>query len=589
MLRVFIVIVLFIAGKFAFAQSIVDKSADHGLMVRQIPGTESALKKFFSQSQFDSDTVYATIFRPANCPRCDGFLNSVEEYIKTIIDKPYLLVAVYPDSLVAKDYIKRYNLKADEYLFDINEDFADFLSFSPGYLHVGYILKINKSTGELIVGSNADNVSPEFVRDLANYSEKKEAVNFPSGTKRYFDWDMEVDSVLKIKTKHHIELPDSVYTISEVIYQPVFYDNHLLWNDKLALAVAEFEMKDTMLSIKRVIEPGASEFSKFVSIDNDNYQKLLRSGMLKNIPLQAFVINDDKFGIAYSLPEVWYDNGINYRNKPCYIVRSFKDVNYRDIEPLEYDFTDEFYYPHFNMKSAGNDNVVVGVERITWPMIPDKEEYMNIQGGNPFVDEFYDRYDQPTLALYKKSDGKLYKRFGKLPSFSKKAKTGYSFSGSVFDCWDRLAVYGTAFSGRINVVPLDAIGCDDCTKEYLAFDLDDSFFQVPDSTDYYSYNCNALAEPMLNREIRDVKVAGNYIFCIMRNVTDAFERPEREKYNLIVINRVTGKRKVLDFPEVDVGENRRIAYGLRRLSNGDVEPFYVTNTNDGWYVVILAV
>ena len=94
---------------------------------------------------------------------------------------------------------------------------------------------------------------------------------------------------------------------------------------------------------------------------------------------------------------------------------------------------------------------------------------------------------------------------------------------------------------------------------------------------------------MLNREIRDVKVAGNYIFCIMRNVTDAFERPEREKYNLIVINRVTGKRKVLDFPEVDVGENRRIAYGLRRLSNGDVEPFYVTNTNDGWYVVILAV
>ena len=503
------------------------------------------------------------------------------------MDKPYILVAVYPDSLVAKEYIKRYNLKADEYIFDTNEDFSSFLSFSPGYLHVGYILKLNKTTGELIVGSNADNVSTEFVKDLANYKNRKETFCFPAGVKRYFDWDTEADSVLKIKSTYRIELPDSGYSISEVIYQPVFFDKHLLWNDKLSLAVAEFEMNDSLVSFKRLIEPESSEYSMFVNIDSVNYQKLLRSDMLKNIPLQSFVIDDDKFGIAYSMPEIWYDNGINYRNKPCYIVRSYKDANYHAIVPLEYDFTDEFYYPHFNMKGAGDENVVVGVERITWPMIPDKEEYMNMQGGNPFIDEFYDCYDQPTLALYKTSDGKLNKRFGKLPSFSKKAKTGYSFSGSVFDCWDELAVYGTAFSGKINVVPLEAIGCDDCTKEYIAFDLDDSLFQVPDSSDYYSYNCSALAEPMLNREIRDVKVGGNYIFCIMRNVTDAFERPEREKYNLVLIDRVSGKRKVFDFPEIDVNEKRRIAYGLRRLSNGDVEPFYITNTKEGWSIVIL--
>ncbi len=106
-------------------------------------------------------------------------------------------------------------------------------------------------------------------------------------------------------------------------------------------------LNDSILTFKRIVEPDSVEYSKFVSLPQRYYNKLLRANQLKNIPLQPFIIDEDKYGVAYSLPELWLDeeNGLNYRNKPCYIERSFSDSNYMSIVPLEYDFEDVFYYP----------------------------------------------------------------------------------------------------------------------------------------------------------------------------------------------------------------------------------------------------
>ena len=79
---------------------------------------------------------------------------------------------------MAKAYINKYDIKTDHYIFDTTEAFDKFLSFSPGYLHVGYILKFNIRTGELIVGSNADNVSPAFFKELNLYRDKRRPIGF---------------------------------------------------------------------------------------------------------------------------------------------------------------------------------------------------------------------------------------------------------------------------------------------------------------------------------------------------------------------------------------------------------------------------
>ena len=567
------------------SQGIVDKSADNGFMVRQIPNSESALKSFFSRLPTDSDTIYATIFRPANCPRCDGFLNNAYRLLKQETDKPYVLIAVYPDSIAAQSYIDKNEIKSDHIIFDLNEDFSKFLSFSPGYLHVGYILKLNKKTGELIVGSNIDNASTPFFKELNAYSIRKDPVDFSSIQGNPYDWDSPDSGKMALAAKYNIVMPDSTYTISEILYQPVFHKDRLIWNDKLALAVAEFGLDGSDFTLRRLVEPDSTESRRFANIPSSDYDKMVKSGQLKNMPLQPFIIDDDKYGVAYSLPDLWLDekDGLCYRNKPCFIKKSFSDTEYSELIPLEYDFEDIFYYPHFNMKWAGDGDVVVGVQRITWPMITDKNEYMDSPENNPFLDSFYDSYQQPVLATYSSDTGLLTRRFGNLPDFAKKAKTGYSFSDMVFDSSEGEAVYASSYDGNIVVTSLESLDCPDCRRHYKAFSVDESVLTVPDTTDYYSYRCNLLAEPFLNRKIVDIKADDHNIHCILRHCTDAFERPELEEYDYILINRDSGERATFEFPDKATDE-RRIAYGLRRRPDMSVAPFLISNADGHWTV-----
>lgn len=569
----------------AASPNIVDISADRGLMVRQIPNTEEKAKNYFAGLPIESDTIYAIIFRPANCPRCDGFINKIDGLIKKCTSKPSVLVSVYPDTVAAKAYIDKYSLKSDYYMFDTDEKFSEIFSFSPGYLHVGYILKMNKDTGELIVGSNADNVTVDFFECLNMYSVRKDTMEFSCDKAEYLDWDESGTGVLAKQNSYELQIPDSTYSVSEIIYQPVFHNNVMLWNDKLAMSVVEFELQDSIMQYKRTIEPDSLEFSKFVNLPTQYYNQLLKSNQIKNIPLQPFIIDEDKYGVAYSMPELWLDeeNELNYRNKPCYLERSVSDSDFSNIIPLEYDFEDVFYYPHFNMKGIGDDQVVVGVQRVTWPMVTDKNEYADSPADNPFQNEFYDNYPQPTLATYNKENGLLNMRFGGLPGFAKKTKTGYSFSDMVFDCWEGEAVFGPSFEGKLRISPIEALDCPDCQREYAVFDLDDNVFKNPDPSDYYSYSCNALALPYLNRKVMDVMCDCDNIHCLVRHCTDAFERPEYEEYDYVVINRKSGQRKTFKFPQMSKDE-RRISYGLRRMYNGDVMPYYIAKSDNMWKV-----
>lgn len=450
-------------------------------------------------------------------------------------------------------------------------------------------MKINKNTGELIVGSNADNVSVPFFKELNLYSVRKDTLEFPGAHGNYYDWGKSKSENLAVSASYPLIIPDSAYKVSEIIYQPVFYKDRLLWNDKLALAVVEFELKDSDCVLKRIVEPDSLESSRFVNLPNDFYNKLLKTNQLKNMPLQPFIIDEDKFGVAYSLPDVWLDDegALNYRNKPCYIKKSFSDSDYSALVPLEYDFEDVFYYPHFNMKWFGDNNVVVGVQRITWPMITDKNEYMNSPEDNPFCDAFYDSYPQPVLATYNSDTGMLTRRFGDLPDFAKKTKTGYCFSDMVFDSWEDEVIYASAYDGNILLSSVESIDCPDCGKRFKAFSIDGSIFQTPDSTDYYSYNCNALAEPYLDRKIVDIKADDLYIHCLLRNCTDAFERPELEHYEYIIVERNSGLRKYFEFPAKTESE-RRIAYGLRRQYDGSVAPFIINLLEGKWSVSVLS-
>jgi len=569
------------------AQGLVDKSADNGLMVRQIPGSESDAVSYFSNLPVDGDTIYATIFRPGNCPRCDALLNTVNHYFKKCTDKPSVLIAVYPDSTISKEYIARYDLKADHYMFDTNEDFAKIFNFSPGYLHVGYILKMNVATGELIVGSNADMVTQSFMEELNNYSHRKPP-HLYLAEKNVAPYPTDsVSATLSADKTLRLIYPSDMPKFSEVIYQPLFNGDNLLWNDKLLYAVYHFQLQDSTARLRNIFEANPREARTFVNLPEERYQRLLQDNLLKNIPLQPFVIDNDKIGVAYSLPEVWADSviGLCYRNMPCYIVRSLSDDGYNDIVPIKLDYEDDFFYYQFYLKKCGKNNVVLGAQRLTWPMLTDRAEYETIEEKNPFTDGFYDNYAQPTLALYNTVDSMVGLKFGTLPDFAKRTKTGYCFSEMVFNSYGDEAVYASIYDGNIYVSDIESLDCRDCTKNYKAFNLDMNLFQEPDTALYHSYDCNALAEPLLHRRIDDVKCDGEHIHCLLRYSTDAFNRPSIEKYQYIMIDRLTGARTVYDFP-APAEHEQRMSYGLRRLDNGSVQPYYLSKDAEGWWLTL---
>ena len=158
------------------AQSLIEDAYNEALQVRQIPGSKEALKEYFrSYTTPKNDTVFAIIFPPANCPRCEALITPTLQKLKQYRPEiPTVLVAAYPDSVAASQYMSRYGLTADDIMYDTSEHFRNFLSFSMGTLHIPYLLKLTPADGNLIVGLPADVATDEFLLDFCAWKEPVE-------------------------------------------------------------------------------------------------------------------------------------------------------------------------------------------------------------------------------------------------------------------------------------------------------------------------------------------------------------------------------------------------------------------------------
>lgn len=587
-----LLLTIMLSGIFVFSKgetsgNLVDISADHGLMVRQKPNTEVALSNLFNINRAElPDTIYSVIFRPANCPRCDIFLNNISSQIRNTLHSKSILIAVYPDSVTAKDYIQNHKIDFDIIIYDIEEKFNDFLSFSPGYLHVGYILKIDKASGTLIVGSNADNIKKEFFIDLGKYKQPKSKVDFsaPAPTLNHIEYGnkIEVSDTLQLSKKMLINFPDSLPKMSEIIYRPLYNGRDLIFNDKLALKVFHFKEDSGELKLFQVIEPTRQQAKMYSSLPESQYQAMLKADQLKEMPLSIFDYDDDKIGVAYSLPELWKEGkATGYRNKPCYLVRALNDTSFTEIVALNYEYDDDFFYPHFDMVKIG-DNVVVGAQRMTWPLIYDREEFE----GDPKLDSFQDAFyeiPQPVFAVYDVDGDSITKRFGALPEFAKKTKTGYSLASTVIDQFDGEFAYANIYEGKVFVSDINYIDCTDCYQVYSLFDINSDNLKSPAENKLYSYTPTHSAKKSFSYYVNEIKISPAEIYAVVSEISDPHHRADFEKSLLVKIDRLTGEKTIVSFPAKRADE-RRIVNSMRRV-NSSIEPFIVSQKSDGnWYL-----
>lgn len=114
------------------AQSLITEACYDGLKVRQLPESNDNLRKYLEKF-VDTDTVFAIIFPPANCPRCEALINPIISTLKKIRPHiPTILISAYPDSIAAQKYINRYSLISDYTIFDTNNSYNNIFLLTQG-------------------------------------------------------------------------------------------------------------------------------------------------------------------------------------------------------------------------------------------------------------------------------------------------------------------------------------------------------------------------------------------------------------------------------------------------------------------------
>lgn len=561
-------------------QDLVTEACYEGLKVRQIPGSNDRLRKY-SDGLVNNDTIFAIIFPPENCPRCEALINPIVSTLKTIKPHiPLILISAYPDSIAAKKYIDRHDFKADHFIFDTDHKYESIFSFDAGYLHIPYLLKINPASGDLILGIRAEDNNSDLMSEFCLFDKPIEKKMFAM-SKEYEGLFKPSDDRLNIKHRYTLSFPDSV-TLSEIIYRPEFYNGKLFFNDKLKESIVYFrtsEQDSSIIKYQGEFKTNSRQNRQFVQIPDSIYNSLERTNDVRFIPLSPKMIDDTTLAISYSLPKLWYTgpNSIGYMNQASILMVDTETPEHSELIPLIKENDQEFFYPHFNLYKYGKD-FAIGCERMTWPMEFEKEEYCDIPRLNPFTDDFYD-FPQPIIASFDKKSGMLKDRIGNLPNLCKHTKTGYYFVAPVIETWEQEIVISDGFTGELTII--NSSNPSIC-HNFKAFDIPLEFIPAPDDSTFYSYDCVAPYVNVFNRNIVDIKLTKDKIYCLIRYGSHGKENAKTDEFSVIEIDRECGCKKEKRF----YNDNDRIKYcGLRRSPTG-IEPYAIFKDDNNWEILI---
>ena len=90
----------------------VERMVNLTLQIRQRPGTEQLLRDYFENSGCQNDTVYAVLYVPSNCPRCEVFfMKMFYKMMKKHEGNEIVLIAAYPSPKAAARYNRKNQYK----------------------------------------------------------------------------------------------------------------------------------------------------------------------------------------------------------------------------------------------------------------------------------------------------------------------------------------------------------------------------------------------------------------------------------------------------------------------------------------------
>lgn len=554
-----------------------EEMMDDVLQVRQKAGTEPLLRAYVQRVCPDADTVYALLFIPHDCPRCESTIQPFMRLVREMQPgREVVLIASYPDAEATRRYVARQGFGERYLVADSTEQWRQWLSLNTNDIYGMYVLAIDVKAGRLITGGTNKHITREFLRQVAALREPLPFHTYPEsepapkatarlsgqadGALRYEDYDVQLGGA---------------HVLSAFRGCPSAQDGRLVLCDNLENASFLFRLDEAARAyrLEQVLEVDSAVRDTFVDLPSDVYAR--NRSAFRYIDCSVNFFGRDEIVAPWSLPRVFveYQDSVSrdlaFYNMPVGLrwgldpFRSLPMLVHEDDASLA-GYMDQ----HFTMFPIGRDGVAMACKRLTFPLTFTKEEYAGNPDMDPFMDEFYDR-PRPYVAWMDKRTGHIVKRFGQLEEPMRRTRTGYGFLNLVADGDERTFVYGNGYAGLLYVT--DASAPERILRTLRVFDLDYAQMPEPDTTKFYDRAYMQRYNDFFSQYVAQVKLSDDFIDCLVCHGVPFVSSPDEDVYEYVRFDRATGEEVERLALRPEDGAETVLGYGLERGGR----PFYV--------------
>ncbi|MDY3267835.1 MAG: hypothetical protein SOX26_10095 [Phocaeicola sp.] len=569
----------------SFAQKIdyIKEMENNDLQIRQKPSTEVLLSNFLRSTGIKEDTIYAILYTPAECYRCEAAIPAFYNKLKNnSLHNKMLLISAYTDSVAAAMYNKKNGYKSDYYLYDTKLEYKRIFSFNSVAMYGLYIMKICPKTGILLTGGQYTLLGKDFINQLVAYKNRLSPHLYPGDTEKEYQIKTFEDNTKYYpwKTEEYIIETNKDFFISNIYDIPKIENGNLFFTDMLNNGVMLFKLKDNRYIYRTLFQVNDYEKKRFVSVSDQQYKNLVAAGQVFNIALSSNMIDDKHLAISYSLPKILEEKvdgiiNLSFYNAPAILIRNIEDFQSEDMITPDFNLSNsDYFYMHFSF-DIFNNKLWVGCEKLTWPM--DGFEKEDIEGNieiNPFDERFYDTFN-PIIASFDINSGKCNGHYGNLDESQRKSRTGYYFLNNVFAHYKDNYLYGNGYTGKLYL----SSNTDTTTTCYEVFDVNSSQFAVPDSSKFYKLEYGSLYDSNFSKCITAVKMNDKEICCLVKHGKPRSDNFNNDRYSFVIINRISGKIQERFLPAID-SRIKSLGYGIMNEQN-EFNPFiFIKDDND---------
>ena len=556
------------------------------LQIRQCAETEHRLTQWLRPLSAGQDTLYALLFQPAGCPRCESAAQEFEKAFRQALPSERLVLwCAHGDAEAARRYARREGLRADTLVVDTAGVWRRVFSLNHEELNGIFLLKMAVGSGRMLTGGELSYVDDDLFRELAlsrlplpfhSYGDDAVGADRASiaevpggGPLRYERWPL---------------LTEGQAVLSWLREPPVLRNGRLLVNDNLENAGFMFRLDPAARAfrLEHVLRVDTAVRDTFVDLPPRIYDQVHRQ--FRYMVCGLSFVNDDTVAFSYSLPRVFVERrtgdnvNLAFYNEPVILswqVEPFRTLPLTDLAAALQDAA--YMNQHFAIYPYDGQHVAMACQQLTYPLFSVPDSLHGHPEYDPFVEAYYDR-PHPYAVVVDWRTGAFVRRIGQLDDLMRRSRTGYGYASPVADSDGRQLVYGNAYAGRLYLASPEAP--DSVLRTYDVFGWAGREMPEPDTTLFYTHEYLLRYSDFFNRRIVQVQLAEQFVDCLYREKTQTSGYAAHDVYEYVRFDRETGEEVTRYVLRPQDEAESVLGYGLERGGR----PFYVGKQHGQTYV-----